>query len=79
MVVNISAWNNPCIMGVLTKFRLGKYAIMGDIDKMFLLVRNKEEDLDVLQALIQTFYASDNWILVPFVKIMQSFTLMQNT
>ena len=52
---------------------------MGDIDKMFLLVRNKEEDLDVLQALIQTFYASDNWILVPFVKIMQSFTLMQNT
>ena len=31
------------------------------------------------QALIQTFYASNSWALPLFVKIMQSFILMQNT
>ena len=29
-------------------------------------------------ALIEAFYASDNWTLPPFVKIAQSFILMQN-
>ena len=31
------------------------------------------------QALIQTFYGSGSWMLAPFVKIMQSFILMENT
>ena len=31
-----------------------------------------------MQALIQTFYVSSNWMLPVFVKIMQSFILMQN-
>ena len=36
------------LIGVLTKFRHGKYAIMGDIVKMFLRVKVIEEDLDAL-------------------------------
>ena len=37
------------LIGVLTKFRHGKYAIMGDIEKMFLQVKVIEEDLDALR------------------------------
>ena len=36
------------LIGVLTKFRYGKYAIMGDIEKMFLQVKVIEEYLDAL-------------------------------
>ena len=36
-------------MGVLIKFRHGKYTIMGDIEKMFLRVKGKEEDHDTLR------------------------------
>ena len=36
------------LIGVLTKVKYGKYAIMGDIEKMFLQVKVKEEDLDAL-------------------------------
>ena len=37
------------LVGFLTKFRHGKYAIMGDIKKMFLQVKVIEEDLDALR------------------------------
>ena len=37
------------LIGVLTKFRHGKYAIMGYIEKMFLQVKVIEEDLDALR------------------------------
>ena len=36
------------LIGVLTKFRHGKYAIMGNTEKMFLQVKVIEEDLDAL-------------------------------
>ena len=36
------------LIGVLTKVRYGKYAIMWDIEKMFLQVKVIEEDLDAL-------------------------------
>ena len=37
------------LIGVITKFRHGKYAIMGNIEKMFLQVKVIEEDLDALR------------------------------
>ena len=36
------------LVGVLTKFRHGKYTIMRDIEKMFLRVKVKEKDLNAL-------------------------------
>ena len=37
------------LIGVITKFRHGKYAIMGNIEEMFLQVKVIEEDLDALR------------------------------
>ena len=37
------------LVSVLTKFRQGQYAIMGDIEKMFLQIKVKEEDIDALR------------------------------
>ena len=37
------------LVNVVTKFRTGKYAVIGDIDKMFHQVRVCESDIDVLR------------------------------
>ena len=37
------------LVNVITKFRTGKYAVIGDIDKMFHQVRVCENDIDALR------------------------------
>ena len=37
------------LVNVITKFRTGKYAIIGDIDKMFHQVKICESDIDALR------------------------------
>ena len=40
--------NSNILVGILTKFRYIKYAVMGDIEKMILQMKVKKEDLDAL-------------------------------
>ena len=47
LLPGIDYWNG--LVRVLTRFWYGKYAIMGNIEKMFLQVKVIEEDLDALR------------------------------